>query len=117
MTAFDVDERQVNDLVMSPKGLAFVTGDTGAVYQAQGPAKEAKYTSKVFDADFPARWGNLRWRSTGALTIETRSGNTSKPDRGWSGWAKPAERREGARQRLGARAAWPARRGATCSTA
>jgi hypothetical protein len=86
VTAFDVSERQVNAIVSTPSGLAFVTGDGGAVYQTKGPAKDATYVSKVLDAQFPARWGNLRWRGKGPLTVSTRSGNTAKPDRGWSAW-------------------------------
>lgn len=90
LTAFDVDERQVNAVMAANGGLAFVTGDGGAAYVSGGAAKDAVYTSKTFDASFPARWGNVRWRGEGSLTVETRSGNTAKPDRGWSGWQKLA---------------------------
>jgi hypothetical protein len=90
VTAFDVDERQVNAVMTSAdrKTVAFVTGDTAAYYQSTGAAKNATYTSKVFDAGFPARWGNIRFRGAGGLTLETRSGNTTKPDMGWSAWQK-----------------------------
>jgi hypothetical protein len=37
----------------------------------------------------PARWGNLRHTGHGALALETRSGNTSRPDKTWSPWAAP----------------------------
>jgi hypothetical protein len=66
-------------------GIAFVTGDGGAAYFSAGPAKDAAYTSKVFDAGFPARWGNLRYRGEG-ISVQTRSGNTAKPGKGWSAW-------------------------------
>lgn len=67
------------------------TGDAGAVYRIGAePPKDAHYVSKVFDAQFPARWGNLRFTGHGALALETRSGNTSRPDKTWTAWAAPS---------------------------
>lgn len=86
LTAFDVTERQVTALLPGRDGLAFTTGDAAAFYQTMGPAKDARYTSKVFDAQFPSRFGNLVYRGAG-ITLETRSGNTAKPAKGWSEWA------------------------------
>jgi hypothetical protein len=97
----------VNGLVALKDGFAFVTGDGAAAYTTGGPAREATYTSKVFDAQFPARWGNLRWRGEGALVLETRSGNTSKPDRGWSAWQKPGAPSRGSGGATVARVASP----------
>jgi sugar lactone lactonase YvrE len=96
ITAFDLPERQVLTLAFDanaqkggPSGL-LGTGDAGALYRiAPEPQKDAHYVSKVFDAQFPARWGNLKWGGHGALTLETRSGNTSHPDKTWSAWAAP----------------------------
>ncbi|MBI4508838.1 MAG: hypothetical protein HY698_04330 [Deltaproteobacteria bacterium] len=88
LTAFDVDERQVNVVIADRHGVTLVTGDGAAVYTTTGLSKDAVYTSKVFDGQFPARWGNLRWRGDESLVMETRSGNTSKPDRGWSPWQR-----------------------------
>ncbi len=88
LTAFDAEERQVNAILTWKGGLAFATGDSAALYTASGAPKAAAYTSKVLDAGFPARWGNLRFRGEGSLSVETRSGNTAKPDKGWSGWQK-----------------------------
>ncbi|MCA1662673.1 MAG: hypothetical protein LC659_00085, partial [Myxococcales bacterium] len=94
ITAFDLPERQVLTLAFDasaqkggPSGL-LGTGDAGALYRiGPDPQKDAHYVTKVFDAQFPARWGNLAWRGHGALTLETRSGNTSHPDKTWSGWS------------------------------
>jgi hypothetical protein len=89
LTAFDVGERQVNAVLLGKDGLAFATGDTGVVYLSGGPASGARYTSKVLDAQASARWGNLRFRGAG-VAVETRSGNTAKPGKGWSAWEKVA---------------------------
>jgi hypothetical protein len=100
ITAFDLPERQVLTLGLdafaqqnkgggSLNGL-LGTGDAGALYRVSAdPPKDAHYVTKVYDAQFPARWGNLRWNGHGALTLETRSGNTSHPDKTWSPWAAP----------------------------
>jgi outer membrane protein assembly factor BamB len=89
VTAFDVPERQIHAVLTGKGGLAFATGDTASIYTATGQSRDARYTSKVFDAQVPSRWGNLRASGAG-VGVETRSGNTAKPDKGWSGWEKLA---------------------------
>jgi hypothetical protein len=90
-TAFDVSERQVVQVLAdrSGSGLTFVTGDGTKVYRSKGRAGTASYTSKVFDSGAPARFGGMSWRGSGAVAIETRSGNTEEPGPGWSEWQKP----------------------------
>ena len=91
LTALDLPERQVLTLALDGPNRILGTGDAGALYKVDfGPQKDATFVSKVFDAAFPSRFGNLRWSSTGAITVETRSGNTSRPDKTWSGWQPPA---------------------------
>lgn len=109
LTAYDVNERQVTVLLPGRDGLAFLTGDAGAFYASEGQAKNARYTSKVFDALWPARFGNLVYRGTG-ISVETRSGNTAKPSKGWSGWDKlGAASKAGGDQLAGHIASPPAR--------
>ena len=96
ITAFDLPERQVLTLAFDayaqkggPSGL-LGTGDAGALYRVSAdPQKDAHYVTKVFDAQFPAHWGNLAWTGHGSLALETRSGNTSHPDKTWSSWLPP----------------------------
>ncbi len=84
----DVDERQVLALQLQGEHPLFVTGDAGAVYRVlPGRASEALWTSKVLDAQFPSRFGQLSWRGHGKLACQTRSGNTEKPEEGWSEWS------------------------------
>ena len=86
----DVEERQVLDMDLAGKDPLFVTGDAGAAYRVlPGPASEALWTSKVLDAQFRSRWGGLSWRGEGKLELQTRSGNTEKPDERWSDWSSP----------------------------
>ncbi len=87
--AADLPERQALSLLRVGDGFLVGTGDIGGVYRVRPAASgEASYLSKVFDADVPARWGQLRWTGSANLTFETRAGNTAKPDKSWSEWRK-----------------------------
>ncbi|HLU67390.1 MAG TPA: hypothetical protein VKZ63_13990, partial [Kofleriaceae bacterium] len=90
-TAFDVPQRQIAQIVAESGGVTFVTGDSTAVYRTTGRARKATYTSKVFDAQAPSRFGSFGWRSGGKVVIETRTGNTEEPGPGWSGWQAPRD--------------------------
>ncbi len=90
-TAFDVEERAVAQLLWDGKQLAFTTDDAAALYRVTGKASDAKYVSEVYDAKNPSKWGRLLWQGSGKLVVETRSGNTAKPDVGWSTWAAPTK--------------------------
>ena len=90
-TAFDVDERAIAQVFWDGKQLAFTTDDTAGLYRVKGKASDARYVSEVYDAKSPARFGRVVWQGTGKLVVETRSGNTAKPDVGWSDWAAPAK--------------------------
>jgi outer membrane protein assembly factor BamB len=83
--AADVPERQALSLVQAGDGFLVGSGDIGAVYRVR-PAvgAEATYLSKVLDAEAPAHWGHVWWTGSRDLVLETRSGNTGKPDASWS---------------------------------
>jgi outer membrane protein assembly factor BamB len=88
--ALDLSERQALTLVRAGGELLVGTGDVGGVSRARPVtgAGEATYTSKVLDAEAPARWGMMRWQGAKGVTLETRSGITAKPDDSWSPFAK-----------------------------
>ena len=92
LTAFDFPERQILTLSLGGPHPLLGTGDAGALYTIEfAPPRDATYLTKVFDAGFPARWGAARWSGTGELAIETRAGNTARPDKTWSAWQSPAK--------------------------
>ncbi len=90
--AVDIPERQALSMVQTRDGFLVGSGDVGAVYRVR-PAKgaETTYLSKVLDAEAPARWGHAWYTGSRDLVLETRSGNTGKPDASWSVFARLAE--------------------------
>jgi hypothetical protein len=97
-----VQERQVLSLALTGRLRAFGTGDGGALYVLGAGAPPPTYTSAAHDAGASARFGLLTLRSTGAISLDTRSGNTAEPDKGWSPWraAQPRGAALGGAQRL-----------------
>ncbi|MDP3275211.1 MAG: hypothetical protein Q8Q09_08455 [Deltaproteobacteria bacterium] len=87
-TVFDADESTILAIALRGESLSLGTSDTGAVYSMgrNAPAR-ASWTSRTLDATNPARWGAVRWRGTGSLDWEIRSGNSDPPDSTWSSWA------------------------------
>ncbi|HEX2660862.1 MAG TPA: hypothetical protein VHU40_21420, partial [Polyangia bacterium] len=105
----DVPERQALTLLRAGAEVWVGTGDSAGLYRAHAPADNAAhYLSKVFDAESPARWGTLRWQGAD-VTFETRSGNTAKPDAGWSAWQPTASKATDANGGAGAVVSPPAR--------
>jgi len=85
--AYEFTERQVLTMELEGPVKIMGTGDRGGLYVLQpGPPKESVFVAPVFDATFPTRFGALRWRGTGRVVFEVRTGNTPKPDKTWSGW-------------------------------
>lgn len=86
----DVDERQVLALGLTAPTPFFATGDGAALYRVRADRPDApSWTSKVLDAELVSRWGQLVWRGNGSLRVQTRSGNTERPDETWSAWSAP----------------------------
>ena len=86
----DTDERQIGALSVAG-GKGFVaTSDPPVAHRILGRGgPDAVWTSKVLDATLHAKFGHLTWRSSGALELSTRSGNTTAPDATWSAWSNP----------------------------
>ncbi|MBI3268043.1 MAG: hypothetical protein HYZ53_03405 [Planctomycetes bacterium] len=116
---FDFKEHQVLTLLAAGGRLKAVgTGDVGAIHLVDdGLPASGSYLSEVFDAKFVARWGTLSWRATGPVSVQTRSGNSAKPDDTWSEWsaaesATPAKALSPAARFLQLRATWKEERAA-----
>lgn len=91
----DTDERQVGALLVRGAGKGPPSGfvassDPAVVHRILGRGGvDSVWVSKVYDAGLRARFGHLSWRSTGAIELSTRTGNSAAPDATWSAWSNP----------------------------
>ncbi len=85
---FDLSQAQALSLAVDDKGAWIGTGSPAALVRVKKEVfQKPRYTTEVLDAKFPARWGELSLESEGAMvSLSTRSGNISDPERGWSKW-------------------------------
>ncbi len=62
-------------------------------------SSRGKYTSEVFDARQLSSWGRIEWDALllkgTTLQVQTRSGNSDRPNQTWSNWSPPYQRSEG----------------------
>ena len=70
------------------------TGNSGKLYKiSSNYVKEGTLRSSAHDSSITSSWGNISWDTVPAvgssITLETRSGNTEKPDDTWSKWSDP----------------------------
>jgi hypothetical protein len=66
--------------------LLVATANSGKLYRLGAATAGGTYQSAVFDANATSRWGRFRWDGEG-VRIETRSGNSLRPDNSWSDWS------------------------------
>lgn len=85
------NEGEATRLIEGPRGLLATTGDMGKLFRLDdAPGATGTYESPVHDSGTVARWGRIAWRSrTGKVSIQTRTGNSARPDKTWSDWSVP----------------------------
>ncbi len=84
------NEGQVSRILTDGKKLYATSSNAGKLYNFGGETvAEGSYESIVRDAKNSALWGRVWWNSNGNVTIQTRTGNTAKPDETWSEWSAP----------------------------
>lgn len=82
------DEDQISTLASDGRNLFATSSNQGKLYRfGAETTAEGTYESSVLDAKAAASWGRIWWRSAGNVQIQTRSGNTEKPDETWSAWS------------------------------
>ena len=91
---YDLDASQILTLVMDKSNQLYAAGSgkKAAVYLTQTElALKAEFTSDVWDARFPSKWGNFSFKGQGSIMLQVQSGNTAKPDETWSDWSEPVK--------------------------
>ena len=79
------DASQISTIRASGNDLIATSSNQGSLFKIGAEnAASGSYDSAVLDAKSTASWGRIWWRSVGNVTMQTRSGNTEKPDETWS---------------------------------
>ena len=82
------DAGQISTIRTTGQALFATSSNQGKLFRFGGDTMaEGSYESAVLDAKSAAAWGRIWWRSSGNVTLQTRSGNTEKPDETWSAWS------------------------------
>lgn len=85
----DTEERQIGAMLVQGNRRFAATSDPVVLHDIKGVGgPDSIWTSKVLDAGLRAQFGLLEWSVTGVVELQTRSGNTEKPDKSWSDWSK-----------------------------
>lgn len=97
------NEGETTRLLADPNGqLLVATGSMGKLLRLSDALTPlGTYEAPVHDASTIARWGQLTWRgeknANAQLKLQTRSGNSARPDRTWSDWSEPVSDPAGSR--------------------
>lgn len=82
------NENQISTLTTNGKNLYATSSNQGKLFSfGAETVAEGSYESSVLNARANATWGRIWWRSNGSVVLQTRSGNTEKPDETWSDWS------------------------------
>jgi hypothetical protein len=81
-------EGQISSLTAHGTEVFAATSNQGKLFRF-GPesVSEGNYESPVRDTKLTASWGRIWWRGRGPIHLQTRSGNSEKPDATWSSWS------------------------------
>jgi sugar lactone lactonase YvrE len=81
-------EGQISSLISRGAEVFAASSNQGKLIRfGASTVKEGSYESPVRDAKLVATWGKVWWRSTGPIEVQTRSGNSERPDMTWSDWS------------------------------
>src|SRR5438874_3317909 len=81
-------EGQISSLIARGADVFAASSTQGQLFRFGQPAvKEGSYESTVRDAKVVASWGRIWWRGSGPVELQTRSGNSERPDTTWSDWS------------------------------
>ena len=83
-------EDQISSFVVRGREVFAASSNQGKLFRLGGePVGEGTFESPVRDAKFVASWGRVWWRGRGQVELQTRTGNTERPDMTWSDWSAP----------------------------
>lgn len=81
-------EGQISSFVVRGRDVYAASSNQGKLFRfGREIVNEGRYESPVRDARLVATWGRIWWRGRGPLELQTRSGNSERPDATWSDWS------------------------------
>ena len=81
-------EGQISAMVARGSDVFAASSNQGKLFRyGDARVNEGTYESPVRDAKLASTWGRVWWRGQGPIQLQTRSGNSDKPDATWSDWS------------------------------
>jgi sugar lactone lactonase YvrE len=81
-------EGQISAMVARGSDVFAASSNQGKLFRyGEARVNEGTYESPVRDAKLASTWGRVWWRGQGPIQLQTRSGNSDKPDATWSDWS------------------------------
>src|SRR5213593_368086 len=81
-------EGQISSLMARGADVLAASSNQGKLFRfGQAAVNEGSYESPVRDTKLVASWGRIWWRGSGPVELQTRSGNSERPDTTWSDWS------------------------------
>jgi len=81
-------EGQISSLNARGNEVFAASSNQGKVFRfGKEGVSEGNYESPVRDAKLVAAWGRIWWRGRGPIQLQTRTGNSERPDATWSDWS------------------------------
>ena len=82
------NEGQISTMQTRGNQIYATSSNAGKLYRfGTDLVAEGSYESSVLNAKSSAAWGRIWWRGNGNVVLQTRSGNTEKPNETWSDWS------------------------------
>ena len=89
-------EGQISALLVRNNQVYAASSNQGKLFRFGNElVNEGTFESPVRDAKLTASWGRIWWRGSGAVEVQTRTGNGERPDATWSDWSAVYRNPEG----------------------
>lgn len=83
-------EGQVSSLLVRGREVFAASSNQGKLFRfSTEPVSEGTFESAVRDAKLVSSWGRIWWQGQGSVELQTRTGNSERPDMTWSDWSAP----------------------------
>jgi hypothetical protein len=83
-------EGQVSSFIVRGREVFAASSNQGKLFRfSTEPVSEGTYESAVRDAKLVSSWGRIWWQGQGSVELQTRTGNSERPDMTWSDWSAP----------------------------